>query len=148
MPVSQATVASPPVRIAIAVALAACSRRRSFVANAPCLACVNVCLVRAARALPLRHPLALAVPVPRIHTNAECVLKLYKKAPQIKLILRGFFMFMMRVEGLEPPRRETPDPKSGASANSAIRARGINGETCRIRTYDTLIKSQVLYQLS
>jgi hypothetical protein len=29
---------------------------------------------------------------------------------------------MVRVEGLEPPRRETPDPKSGASANSAIRA--------------------------
>lgn len=29
---------------------------------------------------------------------------------------------LMRVEGLEPPRRETPDPKSGASANSATRA--------------------------
>jgi hypothetical protein len=31
-------------------------------------------------------------------------------------------VIMVRVEGLEPPRRETPDPKSGASANSAIRA--------------------------
>ena len=28
----------------------------------------------------------------------------------------------MRVKGLEPPRRETPDPKSGASANSATPA--------------------------
>ena len=25
----------------------------------------------------------------------------------------------MRVKGLEPPRRKAPDPKSGASANSA-----------------------------
>ena len=71
------------------------------------------------------------------------------------MLLEVFFVFMMRVEGLEPPRRETPDPKSGASANSAIRAKyevpfslGENGEPCRIRTYDTLIKSQVLYQLS
>jgi hypothetical protein len=61
---------------------------------------------------------------------------------------KEFISFVMRVEGLEPPRRETPDPKSGASANSAIRAHVFNGETCRIRTYDTLIKSQVLYQLS
>ncbi len=30
--------------------------------------------------------------------------------------------FSMRVEGLEPPRRETLDPKSSASANSATRA--------------------------
>ena len=29
---------------------------------------------------------------------------------------------MVRVEGLEPPRRETLDPKSSASANSATRA--------------------------
>lgn len=29
---------------------------------------------------------------------------------------------VVRVEGLEPPRRKTPDPKSGASANSATRA--------------------------
>ena len=29
----------------------------------------------------------------------------------------------MRVKGLEPPRRKTPDPKSGASANSATPAR-------------------------
>ncbi len=28
----------------------------------------------------------------------------------------------MRVEGLEPPRRKTLDPKSSASANSATRA--------------------------
>jgi hypothetical protein len=36
---------------------------------------------------------------------------------------QGVGFNMVRVEGLEPPRRETPDPKSGASANSAIRAR-------------------------
>ncbi len=52
----------------------------------------------------------------------------------------------MRVKGLEPPRLAAPDPKSGASANSATPA--INGEPCRIRTYDPLIKSQMLYQLS
>ena len=28
----------------------------------------------------------------------------------------------MRVKGLEPPRRKTPDPKSGSSTNSAIHA--------------------------
>ena len=39
------------------------------------------------------------------------------------------------------------DPKSSASASSATSA-NINGEPCRIRTCDTLIKSQVLYQLS
>ena len=38
------------------------------------------------------------------------------------MILRVRFVMLVRVEGLEPPRRETPDPKSGASANSAIRA--------------------------
>ena len=30
---------------------------------------------------------------------------------------------MVRKEGLEPPRRKTPEPKSGASANSATCAR-------------------------
>ena len=28
----------------------------------------------------------------------------------------------MRVKGVEPPRRKAPDPKSGASANSATPA--------------------------
>ena len=30
---------------------------------------------------------------------------------------------MVRLKGLEPSRRGTPDPKSGASANSATSAR-------------------------
>jgi hypothetical protein len=33
----------------------------------------------------------------------------------------------VRVKGLEPPRLAAPDPKSGASANSATPAK-INGE--------------------
>ena len=52
---------------------------------------------------------------------------------------------MVRVKGVEPPRLAALDPKSSASANSATPA---NGESCRIRTCDPLIKSQMLYQLS
>ncbi|SOC26634.1 hypothetical protein BTH160X_290082 [Brochothrix thermosphacta] len=51
----------------------------------------------------------------------------------------------MRMKGLEPPRLAAPDPKSGASANSATSA---NYEPCWARTSDPLIKSQMLYQLS
>ena len=36
----------------------------------------------------------------------------YKKAEDPK----GFSAFLVRVTGLEPARRKTPDPKSGASA--------------------------------
>ena len=35
---------------------------------------------------------------------------------------------LVRVEGLEPPRRKTPEPKSGASTNSATPALGKEGE--------------------
>lgn len=52
---------------------------------------------------------------------------------------------IMRVKGLEPPRRKAPDPKSGASANSAKPAKY---DPYWARTSDPLIKSQLLYQLS
>ena len=64
---------------------------------------------------------------------------------------------MVRVKGLEPPRLTTLDPKSSASANSATPAhkraanysfKMFSYESCRIRTYDPLIKSQMLDQLS
>ncbi len=56
---------------------------------------------------------------------------------------------MVRVKGVEPPRLAALDPKSSASANSATPAYiKLNGESCRIRTSDPLIKSQMLYQLS
>jgi hypothetical protein len=46
-----------------------------------------------------------------------------KSSSDQNLDLKSFLcVHSMRVEGLEPPRRETPDPKSGASANSATRA--------------------------
>lgn len=32
------------------------------------------------------------------------------------------FEALMRIEGVEPPRREAPDPKSGVSTNSTISA--------------------------
>lgn len=32
------------------------------------------------------------------------------------------FEYVVREKGLEPPRRKAPDPKSGASANSATPA--------------------------
>ena len=59
----------------------------------------------------------------------------------------------VRVKGLEPPRPKAPDPKSGASANSATPAKipqcyHVGNDPCRNRTYDPLIKSQLLYRLS
>ena len=48
-------------------------------------------------------------------------------------------------EGSRTPTPWALDPKSSASANSATPA---NGELCRIRTRDPLIKSHMLYQLS
>ena len=51
----------------------------------------------------------------------------------------------MRAEGLEPPSPKAYGPKPYASANSATPA---NGTPTRARTWDTLIKSQVLCQLS
>ena len=38
-----------------------------------------------------------------------------------RVVLEGFLVFV-RLKGLEPPRRETPDPKSGAATNYATAA--------------------------
>ena len=50
---------------------------------------------------------------------------------------------MVRDKGLEPSRREAPDPKSGASTNSANPA-CVNGAPYRTRTYNPQIKSLML----
>ena len=75
---------------------------------------------------------------------------------------------MVRERGLEPLSPKAPDPKSGASANSATLARNnrrpdaavhiikkpaqragiLSGGSCRNRTCNPLIKSQMLCQLS
>lgn len=39
-----------------------------------------------------------------------------------KKLQRKSFEALMRIEGVEPPRREAPDPKSGVSTNSTISA--------------------------
>ena len=50
------------------------------------------------------------------------------------------FLCLVRLTGLEPARRETPDPKSGASTNSATGAkdRSVFGPKCpkRLQRYE------------
>ena len=57
---------------------------------------------------------------------------------------------MVRVKRLELIHLAVLEPKSSASANSATPASSLFkfGDPSEIRTPDTLIKSQVLYQLS
>ena len=50
---------------------------------------------------------------------------------------------MVRERGLEPPRLAAPDPKSGASANSATPAK--SGTPGRIRTCDLRLRRPLLY---
>ena len=49
---------------------------------------------------------------------------------------------MVRVTGVEPASLAALDPKSSASANSAIPAK--NGGPCRTRTYDRSVMSRML----
>ena len=55
---------------------------------------------------------------------------------------------LVRVKGFEPSRRKTLDPKSSASANSAIPACNLIGGSNRARTCDPLLVRQMLSQLS
>ena len=65
--------------------------------------------------------------------------------PHIKINLK-----VVRAKRLELIHPAAPEPKSGASANSATPAyhKIELGDPSEIRTPDTLIKSQVLYRLS
>ncbi len=60
----------------------------------------------------------------------------------------SFDFNVVRERGLEPPHLAAPDPKSGASAIPPFPHMRLNGGSPAARTRDTLIKSQVLYQLS
>jgi hypothetical protein len=104
------------------------------------------------------QPSASAIP-PRPHTFQRHLLS-YQFINSISRVN----IWLVRVKGVEPPRLAAPDPKSGASANSATPAnikyyflmkitwlfffKKQLGEPWRIRTFDPLIKSQMLYQLS
>lgn len=51
---------------------------------------------------------------------------------------------MVRMRGLEPPRREAPDPKSGVYTNFTTSAY-INGTPDTIRTCDRCLRRALLY---
>lgn len=51
-----------------------------------------------------------------------------------RVVLEGFLVFV-RLKGLEPPRRETPDPKSGAATNYATRATLLSVSGCKDKEY-------------
>lgn len=51
---------------------------------------------------------------------------------------------MVRVKGLEPPRLAAPDPKSGASANSAIPAKNGCKDKENIKKIDHRFKKMYL----
>ncbi len=52
-------------------------------------------------------------------TRTDC---LYNSGQKNKEARKPLYSHMVRMRGLEPPRLATPDPKSGASANSATPA--------------------------
>ena len=51
-----------------------------------------------------------------------------------RVVLEGFLVFV-RLKGLEPPRRETPDPKSGAATNYATGAAILSVSGCKGNAY-------------
>lgn len=55
-----------------------------------------------------------------------------------------FFVPLVQVKGLEPPRMNPIDPKSIASTNSAIPANKKNGGPRRTRTFDRPVMSRML----
>ena len=44
------------------------------------------------------------------------------KNETVPICIGTAFIFVVRKKGLEPPRREAPDPKSGAATNYATSA--------------------------
>lgn len=50
------------------------------------------------------------------------MIELYIKIKTVKTGRDGLSKKIVRMKGLEPPRRETPDPKSGAATNYATSA--------------------------
>ena len=73
-----------------------------------------------------------------------------RKAALSKSLKELRSVLLVRAKRLELIHPAAPEPKSGASANSATPAyHEIElGDPSEIRTPDTLIKSQVLYRLS
>ena len=60
------------------------------------------------------------------------------KQKSMLLHLKVISLKTVRTKGLEPPRRKTPDPKSGAATNYA---------TCAysMQSYQKLLKPQIFY---
>ena len=58
---------------------------------------------------------------PKQEMSSSCILEVIQQQREIKKRQRNFSAFV-RLIGLEPTRRKTPDPKSGASTNFATGA--------------------------
>ena len=62
-----------------------------------------------------------------------------------KTVLNELYYSLVHLAGIEPVRVASLDPKSSASASSAI---GANGAVYRNRTNNLMITNQLLCQLS
>ena len=60
------------------------------------------------------------------------IIKINKRQP---VIMKKNRLSVVRTKGLEPPRRETPDPKSGAATNYATRATLLSVSGCKDKEY-------------